>query len=179
VRLAAAGLLLLALQSQAPRPPRHFYDHKTDISTYSTGDVRTGERSGLSASFTFPGKVPTRPAVISMGFGVLRVPDQDHPQADKDLLQWQDVTSMEIQYGHHTVSLPAEESHRVSHNTMVEVMYGHAIEEGVGADVTPEQFEAIVAEPEFQVKFGNHTETVKGKPLATLRKLAASIPPKS
>ena len=173
---ALFGLALLALQN-AP-PPKQSYDAKQDVTTYSSGDIRTGGMTGMSAEFTFPGKTPTRPALVSMGFGALRVPDHDHPQPDADLLQWKSVTMLDLTFAELKFSLPATEGFQVSRNKTVELLFGHAIEEHVSVQLTPDEFAEVVAAPEFTVKFGTETKTIKGKSLDLLRKLAASIPAK-
>lgn len=174
--MLAVLALSVALQAPPALPPKHSYDSKLDVTTYSSGDIRTGEMSGMSAEFTFPGKIPARPGFVSMGFGSLRVPDQAHHQPDVALQQWKDVTRVDLEYGKLTLSLPATQGFQVSHNKMVELFFGHAIEEHVNIKLTPEQYIELVGSPAFQVRFGKESETIKGKALVPLRKLAASIP---
>jgi hypothetical protein len=167
--------LLLALVA-APQPPKKTYDKKRDVTVYSTGDVRTGGLTGMSAEFEFPGKEPKRPATVHVGFGALRVPDADKPLPDDQLLKWPTVNEMTLRFGDTTLRLPAKEGWQVSRNSMVQMFYGHAVEEHVDVDLTPEQFTAMAACTQITVVIGKDSKTIKGGPMNTLRKLAAAIP---
>ncbi len=160
----------------APQPPKKSYDAKKNVTTYSTGDVQTGDLSGMSANFEFPGKEPKRPIVVHMGIGALRVPDPEKPVSDTQLLHWTSVKEIDLQFGDTKLQLPAKEGWKVSRNGMVQIFYGHAVEEHVDTDLTPEQFAALSTSPKFTAVIGGDSQTIKGKSLAPLRKLAASIP---
>jgi hypothetical protein len=169
---------LLSVAFTQPAPPRHSYDPKRDVTTYSTGDLRTGGLTGMAADFEFPGKRPKRPATVGMGFGHLRVPnDQDNLPPDTSLLLWKGVTEVKLQFGDTQLTLPAQEGWRVSTRDAVLTFYGHAVEEHVDVNLTVDQFASLSAAPMFKVVIGKETRTIRGQSVAVLRRLAASIPP--
>ena len=174
--LSTIAFLALTGAQTASAPPKQSYDSKLDATTFSAGEVRTGGMTGMGADFQFAGKIPTRPALINVGFGTLRTPQGDPPQPDDKLLHWKTVTSVTLKYAGQSLSLPAVAGYRVSTNKTVQLIYGHALEEYVSVKLPTDEYIALVEAPEFTVVIGSETRTVKGKSLDPLRKLAASIP---
>jgi hypothetical protein len=146
------------------------------VTTYSTGEVRTGGLTGMGAEFFFPGKAVARPETVTVGFGVLRTQPEDQTLPDDQLLHWKDVTSVTIEFSGQTVTFPAVEGYRVSPNKTVQLMFGRALEEHVDVKMPTPQYLLFAAAPEFKVEFGTEKRTVKGKSLDPMRRLAACIP---
>lgn len=169
------GLLVL----QTPKPPVTTYDAKRDVTTYSTGDVHTAGYSGYSAHFDFPGKTPSAPSTVSLGFGSLRLTHGKPPDQDEKLLHWSQVKTVGISFGGKKQQYPAEHDYHVSTNKQVKMFLGRALEESLSISVTPAQFKELAASDSIQVELGEDVQVIKGKSLEPLKALAASLPASS
>jgi hypothetical protein len=176
LRITIASLAVVAFVQQAPKPPQVEYDAKRDVTTYSTGDVQTQGHSGYGARFEFPGKTLSAPAVISIGFGALRLTHGAGPDQYQALLHWNDVKTVSLAFGGATHDYPATHAYSVSKNKQVLMFLGHALEESLSISLTSPQFRDIAAADTVQVQLGKDTQILKGKSLAPIKKLAACIP---
>jgi len=161
---------------QAPKPPVATYDAKSDITTYSTGDVRTVGNSGYGARYEFRGKTPRTPTSIAMGFGALRLTHGRAPERYKEVLHWNDVTTLSLTFNGKTLSYPTVHSVRESTNRTLIIALGRGLEEGLSISLTPSQFKDLAAADSIQVQLGRDTQIIKRKSLGPLKRLAACIP---
>jgi hypothetical protein len=161
---------------QSPKPPVAKYDALRDVTTYSTGDVRTAGYSGYGAQFEFKGKTPSVPSSIDMGFGALRLSHGQGPDHDQELLHWNDVKSISIAFGGKTQEFPAVHAYKVSTNASVTTFLGRGLEESMSISLSPGQFKALAAADVLQVQIGTDKQDIKGKSLGPLKKLAACLP---
>jgi hypothetical protein len=172
----AVCLLMACVASQAPKPPETRYDAKKDVTTYSTGDVRTAGYSGYGAQFEFRGKVPSAPLSISMGFGALRLTHGKGPEMDATVLHWKNVNSISLTFGGKTQDFPAVYTEHVSTNRQATMFLGRALEEAMSISLTPSQLKDLANADSIQVQLGKDTQIIKGKSLGPLKRLAACIP---
>jgi hypothetical protein len=167
---------LARLVGQTPKPPEVKYDAARDITTYSTGDVRTAGYSGYGAHFEFAGKTPTVPKSVDIGFGALRISKGSAPEQDLAALHWSDLKTISITWGGQSVEFPAAHDYKVSTNKQVTMFLGRGLEESLSISVSAAQFKALGAADSIRVQLGKDTQWIKGKGLAPLKKLAACIP---
>ncbi len=137
-----------------PKPPHESYDAKKGETTYSSGDIRTGGLTGMSAEFKFPGKVPVKPSFILLGVGSLRLKHETNA-ADETVLKYSHVNDARFQIGGSVMDIPAKQSWKVSENSMVKLIYGHAIEESADIQLTLDQFHSLASSEGFTVSLGS------------------------
>jgi hypothetical protein len=166
------------------KPPKQSYDAKRDETTYSTGDIRTGGLTGMSAQFSFPGKTPVAPKFINLGIGALRV-KKDESASDESLVQWSKVNEAHFKAGDQEIDLPATPGWQVSKNSMVTMFYGHAVEEFADVHLSPAQFQTLAESKGWSVGLGKRegstfteieSRTIKEGQTKQLLALEASVP---
>jgi hypothetical protein len=170
------ALLLAALfVGQTPKPPESKYDANREVTVYSTGDVHTAGYSGYGAQFEFPGKTPSAPSSISIGFGALRLTHGLAPDKDQTVLHWNDVKAISLDFGGKTLEFPAKHAFNVSTNPQVTMFLGRALEESLSISMTPSQFRNLASTDSIRVQLGKDVQIIKGKSLGPLKRLAACI----
>jgi hypothetical protein len=153
VRYGVLGLVLLGWQSGA-KPPRQSYDAKKDQRTYSSGDIRTGGLTGMSAEFLFPGKVFSTPEFVNLGVGSLRI-KKDPDASDDSVLLFTKVNEAHIKVGADEMDIDAKPGWQKSRNSMVKLIYGNAIEEFADIHLSLAQFHRLATSTGFTVTLGH------------------------
>ena len=152
------------------------YDAKRNVTTYSTGDIRTAGYSGYGVRFEFPGKTFSKPTSIAMGFGALRLANGRGPEHDQELQHWKGVDSVTITFGSQALQLPATHEFMLSTNRTVTAFLGRAFEESLSVTLTPDQLKQLANADALQVQLGKDKQDIKGKSLGPLKQLAATLP---
>jgi hypothetical protein len=176
VQLVASSVMASFI-AQAPKPPVDKYDPKSDVTTYSTGDVRTAGNSGYGAQFEFRGKTQSIATSIAMGFGALRLTHGRGPEHEKEVLHWNDVKSISLTFSGKKQVYPASHIVHPSTNWRVARFLGRALEEALSISLTPAQFRDLASTDSIHVQLGKDTQVIRGKSLGPLKRLAACLPP--
>ncbi len=159
------------------KPPKVEYDALRNVTVYSTGDVRTGGYSGMSARYEFAGHDFVSPTKVTLGFGSLRLTHGGSADHDQELLHWSSTTPVVLTFSGKTQTYPSEHGFAVSKNKMVKLLFGRALEEHLDISVSTEDFVSMTQADEIDVTLGSDHESLKGKSLEPLRQLASTIQP--